>query len=1027
MSSVPRKNKKKKQAKAEPVKKKEPEVVTCKLADNDYTGIIREGPLGSQYLDCSNAKYTWQTGIKYEGPFVMSQIEGKGKFEWQDGSSYVGELHGGKRHGHGLFVSKDGVTRYDGQWCMGKRHGEGKLTYNAEGSSFYEGSWKEGKKHGEGKQVWPSGNTYAGQWEDGQMRGQGTMTWHNQGQVETYSGNWEDSQPHGEGTHTWLAPEPQPGQAFKDTTSQQLNNRYKGQWQKGTRHGKGTFYYANGAYYSGEWADHVKHGKGRHVFEDGRIYDGPFENDTMTEFKAPEPAGLNFGNDDNPVRKMIDISDIQMLACPYDTRGLEAHPTSSLYVEPAKILREVYNMLLRSLGDLKETYYRYRVILPVQGEDPFVLSSHQFWLFARDCGLITPTCMVSRLDRHVWWGPRHHIEVAPEDADEVRPLTPRPPEPRRASSEPSAGVDESEEVEEAEDEEASDASLSSSGAGSPVGREASRGNPSVADRLPSKDVSSLPLEALGKPCTPGIDFADESLNEQQNAPPRIHRFRRDEAHVTNIHQPNGRLLFRQFVEAMVRVALARFPSERSLEVQTQRLFKEKIIPHLEAIRNGEKQPCSEKAFDFVADPDFKKVLEEFRPDLQRLFRGSVISAGVDDHHVIGHHHSDHRSDPGNIVRIRHYGDFGAPLRHYHVCARLDKTIRVKDALRLFNACGFLRAMKKGDVPWADLCKQVFTFAGDEDLLLLDEQEREEMNQAQESGSTTPSESDLGGRTLSGLGQSSGGAMGGFGGFGGQSSGMAGFGGLGTSMDEGEDKRHKSSKQRETMSRRRAQKDTEDAEKVTKDKDEPHESDAGAKTATTATFADFVHCDFTISPVQALRLILEVVSPGSVKALYWRLDPTRMTVTHEHIDLLEFAECELILTEFVRLLIRISDLGTRKDFALCERLPASVRYEGFLRHVFFPALRTPYTPPIPADETEKNQRDAAPPATVEEEKPVEGSNVGEEEEEEVPTIKDDELDVKLWPGFDDYSCAEVEAQHAARRWPSGYEHEVADWM
>merc|ERR1719498_1398546 len=145
----------------------------------------------------------------------------------------------------------------------------------------------------------------------------------------------------------------------------------------------------------------------------------------MVDFKADQPVGLNFGNDDNPVRRMVDISDIQMFACPYDNRGLDANPSHLMYQEPAKVLREVYNMLLRSLGDLKELYYRYRVLLPVPGEDPFVLSAHQFWLFARDCGLITPTCMVHRLDRSVFSGPRHHIEVAPEDADEVRPLTPR--------------------------------------------------------------------------------------------------------------------------------------------------------------------------------------------------------------------------------------------------------------------------------------------------------------------------------------------------------------------------------------------------------------------------------------------------------------------------------------------------------------------------------------------------------------------------------------------------------------------------
>lgn len=899
------------------------------------------------------------------------------------------------------------------------------------------------------------------------MRGQGTMTWYNQGQVETYSGHWEDSQPHGEGTHTWLAPAPKPEQAFKDTTSQQLNNRYKGQWQKGSRHGKGTFYYANGAYYSGEWQDHVKHGKGRHVFEDGRIYDGPFENDSMTEFKAPEPAGLNFGNDDNPVLRMIDISDIQMFACPYDNRGLDAHPSHLMYLEPAKILREVYNMLLRSLGDLKELYYRYRVLLPVQGEDPFVLSSHQFWLFARDCGLITPTCMVHRLDRHVWWGPRHHIEVAPEDSEEVRPLTPRPPELNATKGRQSgASITEFEDVDEGDDaDEASDESISSSGAGSPVGKEAEgqsgqrrRAAAKAPFRIPSEDITTLPVEALAKTCTCGSDFVDESLfcnkcgakrlkadsdeapmnknlSEHHTGPPRIHRFRRDEAHVSNIHNPTGHLLFRQFVEGVVRVALARFPCEKSLEVQCQRLFKERLVPHLEALRAGERQPSSEKAFDFLADPDFRRVLADCRPSMARLFRGSVIAADVHDHHLDPQYRHSAAVDEGHIARIRHYGDFGAPVHHYHVCARLDKTIRVKDALRLFNACGFLRGLKKGDVPWADFSKQIFAYAADEDLLVIDEQEREELIAAQESGSTTPSESDLGSRTLPGL-QPSGGAMGGFGGQSGGMGGFGGFGGLGTSMDEGDEKRHKGGKLGESRSRRRGKKDGEDDEKAAKDKDEHHEGDAAIKSPTVATLADFAHCDFMITPLQALRVILEVASPGSVKALYWQLDPTQVTLSHEMISLLEFAESELIFPEFMRLLVRICDLGTRKDIQLCERLSAAVRFEGFVRHVFFPALRTPYVPPPPADETEKGS-DAArsnengdEPHAAEREAPEakqeEGSNVGEQEAADA-TQEEDLETVTMWCGFDDYSCAEVEAQHAARRWPIGYEHEVTSWM
>merc|ERR1719199_250491 len=254
--------------------------------------------------------------------------------------------------------------------------------------------------------------------------------------------------------------------------------------------------------------------------------------------------------------------------------------------------------------------------------------------------------------------------------------------------------------------------------------------------------------------------------------------------------------------------------------------------------------------------------------------------------------------------------------------------------------------------------------------------------------------------------------------------MGGFGGLGAGMGEGDEmKRRKSSKGDQARSRRR-KKDTDDDEKGSKD-EEHHESKSAISIPTVATLADFAHCDFAITPLQALRLILEVASPGSVKALYWHLDPAKVAINHESIGLLEFMESELIFTEFVRLLIRMSDLGTRKDIPLCERLTPVARCEGFFRHVFFPALRTPYESPTPAaDEAEKgsdatrsNEAGEGPlssPREAVEAKSGDGSNAGEEEP--VEAIKDEMNEpVELWPGFDDYSCAEVEAHHAMRRW------------
>merc|ERR1719262_1137253 len=414
-------------------KDKEPQVVTCSFAENEYKGIIRTAPLGARYLDDPAAKYTWKSGIQYEGPFQSSSITGKGKFLWPDGSSYEGELLDGKRHGEGIYIASDGVTRYEGQWKQGKRDGHGKLTYQPNGEAYYDGNWQDGRKHGEGKQVWPSKNVYEGQWEMGKMSGEGKMLWKDNGRNEEYRGHWQDNHPQGVGTHVWLAPVPKVTPTDDGSTSilngpsQQMNNRYEGQWDQGVRHGHGIFYYANGSQYKGQWEQNFKHGVGKYTFEDGRVYDGPFSHDQMVNYVQPTAlnrSALNIGGEDNPVRQCIDITDLEDFALPPDVGGLDL-TVGSGYDETEEIIREVHNMLLRYPGELKQIYFQYRMRLKSADEDPFVLSMHQLWLFARDCDLVTPSCPLSRLDRFILSGPRQHQETAAEDMHDLRPLTPR--------------------------------------------------------------------------------------------------------------------------------------------------------------------------------------------------------------------------------------------------------------------------------------------------------------------------------------------------------------------------------------------------------------------------------------------------------------------------------------------------------------------------------------------------------------------------------------------------------------------------
>jgi len=650
------------------VKDKEPQVVNCSFAENEFTGVVRNDPLGSRFLEGPNAKYVWTTGIKYEGPFVASQIEGKGKFVWPDGSSYEGDLHEGKRHGQGTYVAADGVTRYEGQWMHGKRHGYGRLTYDVGGESFYDGVWQDGQKHGLGKQIWPTGNQYEGDWEVGKMAGKGTMTWRERDPMEVYCGMWKDNHPDGEGTHSWRAPDPKPEQTVKDGPSQQLNNRYEGQWVQGVRHGFGTFYYANGSIYKGEWQRNTKQGRGRHTFEDGRIYEGPFDCDQMTEYQMPDTlntSALNIGAEDNPVRRCIDVSDLEPFALPPDAGDLDL-TIGAGYDETVEVMREVHNMLLRHLGELKQVYFRYRTISKMPEEDPFVLSQLQLWMYARDMGILTPSCNLSRLNRFVCSGPRQHQEVAPEDMSELRPLTPRQAEAGRAHSLDALGDERGpggsrfsavqidskvpsktgsrmgSQLEEAASDGGSSEASSPTASERPEAMDSRDGGaPSGGDKPgdTAVDADGNAVMRRSSQYTPGKEDEAEGVSQHDGEDSGHHRFsiktggaleftkfrrREDADNIANIHGPSRLLMFRHFLEAIVRLSLARFPQEKGLEHSMRRLLKEKIVP------NFGKPTASAHIFAFLVDENFRTAIQEYEASLWRLFKDNAAGEGAYD-------------------------------------------------------------------------------------------------------------------------------------------------------------------------------------------------------------------------------------------------------------------------------------------------------------------------------------------------------------------------------------------------------------
>jgi hypothetical protein len=64
---------------------------------------------------------------------------------------------------------------YEGQWEIGKKHGQG--TYTGADGTIYEGHYNDGRRHGKGTCTWASGRVYKGQWENGKTIGRGTHLW----------------------------------------------------------------------------------------------------------------------------------------------------------------------------------------------------------------------------------------------------------------------------------------------------------------------------------------------------------------------------------------------------------------------------------------------------------------------------------------------------------------------------------------------------------------------------------------------------------------------------------------------------------------------------------------------------------------------------------------------------------------------------------------------------------------------------------------------------------------------------------
>lgn len=154
------------------------------------------------------------------------------------------------------------ITRYEGATNEdGRPEGQG-VGYFI-GGHKYIGEFEDGYMSGKGKYEWSDGVTYSGDFMAGKIEGSGVFKWPMD--FATYEGEVQGGKKHGHGT------------LYFET----IPISYTGEWKNGLRHGKGklSFDKENVAWYDGEWCEGKKCGMGTLQYASGNRYEGYWKDD----------------------------------------------------------------------------------------------------------------------------------------------------------------------------------------------------------------------------------------------------------------------------------------------------------------------------------------------------------------------------------------------------------------------------------------------------------------------------------------------------------------------------------------------------------------------------------------------------------------------------------------------------------------------------------------------------------------------------------------------------------------------------
>ena len=168
----------------------------------------------------------------YKGQIKSGDIfkkNGEGDSELFNGDRYIGQYKDGLRSGKGKFTYNNGKNKYEGEFLVGLKHGEGIdfKEFTTDIGKFRMGIFESGTRKYLSKDF--EGDKFEGLFDVNGQRLKGKYTWKN---GESYEGNYQNNVPNGFGKKTYLS----------------------------------------GAYYEGIFLDNKWHGPARYIYEEDNVY-----------------------------------------------------------------------------------------------------------------------------------------------------------------------------------------------------------------------------------------------------------------------------------------------------------------------------------------------------------------------------------------------------------------------------------------------------------------------------------------------------------------------------------------------------------------------------------------------------------------------------------------------------------------------------------------------------------------------------------------------------------------------------------